>query len=571
MISHPLETKSDLKKYSVGYVVNQFSNDNISNERTKHVGSTSPTINNILNKNGNITASGVETQDSNVKKNHEAPKIFSSRGMLLPTTSDINGKPATTILGNPSNERSYILTNHSNVSKSGLGSNNATTSTQNGDGLSPHTDTSSTDRNDSLHQEDSSEKQTVTSGGAAPANPTNTMSQYTLTQVTTGSSADNKLKPLDIPPHRRLSGQGPLATDSRLYGSVPSIPYTEGTSRVIYSGATPSSLPTYGRANSAFVGGTRRGEEVQQYFTVANAQYSQPAPEQHLGSRNSYYSRSSNNSIPDGVMYANGRVSRYNSVDSNSGDMDMSNRLPHFDRIQPLVDPRQQYYSTPYRMDENQSHVTFPPGISGSKYNRHNTAPTIPGSVPGAGVYHHRQATSISGVIPAMYQEQASADSSMITPAYDKYPGRVLSGDYAAHAPNPYSNGMYSYGPAVQGAPPLLQFQQQQAGQYPYPMVINQQGSPHYGKMLNHLHKKKINQCNICGKILTRPSSLHSHMFVHTGDRPYVCKWPNCGKTFNVKSNMNRHYKLHLKRQVIDDKLGLKTMESKDLESSDMT
>ena len=75
-------------------------------------------------------------------------------------------------------------------------------------------------------------------------------------------------------------------------------------------------------------------------------------------------------------------------------------------------------------------------------------------------------------------------------------------------------------------------------------------------------HRKKINQCHICGKILTRASSLHSHMFVHTGDRPYMCSWPNCKKRFNVKSNMNRHYKLHLKR-VEKEKLELKREEAK--------
>ncbi|CCF55622.1 hypothetical protein KAFR_0A01840 [Kazachstania africana CBS 2517] len=60
---------------------------------------------------------------------------------------------------------------------------------------------------------------------------------------------------------------------------------------------------------------------------------------------------------------------------------------------------------------------------------------------------------------------------------------------------------------------------------------------------------KKKNQCPICGKTVTRSSSLLPHMFVHTGDRPYLCKWPKCGKAFNVKSNMNRHYKLHLKKE----------------------
>ncbi|CCH61448.1 hypothetical protein TBLA_0E03930 [Henningerozyma blattae CBS 6284] len=55
-------------------------------------------------------------------------------------------------------------------------------------------------------------------------------------------------------------------------------------------------------------------------------------------------------------------------------------------------------------------------------------------------------------------------------------------------------------------------------------------------------------QCPVCGKVCSRPSTLKTHYLIHTGDTPYKCKWLNCTKSFNVKSNMLRHLKNHEKK-----------------------
>ena len=71
--------------------------------------------------------------------------------------------------------------------------------------------------------------------------------------------------------------------------------------------------------------------------------------------------------------------------------------------------------------------------------------------------------------------------------------------------------------------------------------------------------------CSICLKRFNRPSSLKIHVNTHTGvtrkhfsiyslltmpltrgDLPaFRCPWPNCGREFNVNSNMRRHYRNH--------------------------
>ncbi|KAF9646655.1 hypothetical protein BDM02DRAFT_3099494 [Thelephora ganbajun] len=60
-----------------------------------------------------------------------------------------------------------------------------------------------------------------------------------------------------------------------------------------------------------------------------------------------------------------------------------------------------------------------------------------------------------------------------------------------------------------------------------------------------HDHKTRKHVCHHCGKRFNRPSSLTIHYHTHTGERPYPCPYPGCLRTFNVSSNMRRHYRNH--------------------------
>lgn len=63
---------------------------------------------------------------------------------------------------------------------------------------------------------------------------------------------------------------------------------------------------------------------------------------------------------------------------------------------------------------------------------------------------------------------------------------------------------------------------------------------------------QKKHKCKICDKRFTRPSSLQTHMYSHTGEKPFACEVEGCGRHFSVVSNLRRHRKVHKNDGAVD-------------------
>jgi uncharacterized Zn-finger protein len=80
-------------------------------------------------------------------------------------------------------------------------------------------------------------------------------------------------------------------------------------------------------------------------------------------------------------------------------------------------------------------------------------------------------------------------------------------------------------------------------------------------KVLSGVQKK--HKCKVCDKRFTRPSSLQTHIYSHTGEKrkfffllyfirglilvfaAFACEVEGCGRHFSVVSNLRRHHRVH--------------------------
>jgi uncharacterized Zn-finger protein len=59
--------------------------------------------------------------------------------------------------------------------------------------------------------------------------------------------------------------------------------------------------------------------------------------------------------------------------------------------------------------------------------------------------------------------------------------------------------------------------------------------------------KKRLFTCRECNRSFNRKEHLQRHERIHTGARPFACKFPGCGKTFSRCDNRDTHHQTHFK------------------------
>lgn len=104
----------------------------------------------------------------------------------------------------------------------------------------------------------------------------------------------------------------------------------------------------------------------------------------------------------------------------------------------------------------------------------------------------------------------------------------------------PITMGLNPNGSGPRNAPPQFQQNPQRRPVTPQEMMTT-----FSSKTVSSTPKRY--KCNVCQKRFTRPSSLQTHTYSHTGEKPFKCPVEGCGRHFSVVSNLRRHQKIHSK------------------------
>ena len=68
---------------------------------------------------------------------------------------------------------------------------------------------------------------------------------------------------------------------------------------------------------------------------------------------------------------------------------------------------------------------------------------------------------------------------------------------------------------------------------------------PYYDDYIdNNYSSNKGYKCELCQKMFHVENDYKVHMKIHSGEKPYICNFPNCFRKFNRKANLELHEKI---------------------------
>lgn len=216
---------------------------------------------------------------------------------------------------------------------------------------------------------------------------------------------------------------------------------------------------------------------------------------------------------------------------------------------QPQVNP-QPYMGSPVEMRQRQNSLV--------DYPRSQPTSTSYTSATGRDNFHHDALDSARGMV-AMSQAPRHSMSAMTsaprtasTASTASYYPASTSSSISSTSSYPYFGSMDSSSTELSSTDGMFDSARPSL---PRPAgMISSNALPHqtgaqammstFSSRVSSSTQKK-HKCKICDKRFTRPSSLQTHMYSHTGEKPFACDVEGCGRQFSVVSNLRRHRKVH--------------------------
>lgn len=137
--------------------------------------------------------------------------------------------------------------------------------------------------------------------------------------------------------------------------------------------------------------------------------------------------------------------------------------------------------------------------------------------------------------IHAPFPQNYAAPSYLSQPAMASYYPQMQP----TPPPQPQMSALYYQRPLPQQFPPMAVPVTLAPSAGPSPWQHHHYISPSSAASFPQSQDRYI--CQTCNKAFSRPSSLRIHSHSHTGEKPFKCPHPGCGKAFSVRSNMKRH------------------------------